>query len=127
VYYAGARGDAGAASGAVYAVRVVKQWGPTALAPDWTTWELDLTPHCSEAGQYEVDFVNTGGSGLRVQSAVLVHGGAEAPEFIRPAGRRNAYQVNITGLGVRIVLRVVVRAGRGADSYGQVSIRRAGV
>ncbi len=125
VYDTGA-GAPGGTAAAAYSFHVLKQWEPASFSGEGpATWEMDLTKVCTEAAQYEVDFVGFGGAGLRVESLKLVHDGVEAAEFVTPAARRNAYIVNITALGVPIALRAEVRTGRGRDSFGQVTIRRA--
>lgn len=108
-----------------YAYRTVKEWSPQDLSSGETIWDIDLTPYCREAGQYEIDFVRTGGrSGLKVHSLSLRHGKSEAPEFIRAAGRSNVYRLNLTAVGVSLVLRVTVSGNRNTDTYGQVMIRQ---
>lgn len=124
VFDAGGPAGAGAARAATPAYRTLKQWDTAGLPAEWTKWDLDLAPYCTEAGQYEVGFFVTGGpGGIMVQSATLVMGGVEAPEFVKPVpGRGRTYNLNLTGIEPDMKLRVVVRR-RGEASFGQIVLK----
>ena len=109
-----------------HAYQVLKDWGPRDLISGTAVWDLDLTAFCKDAGEYEIDFVSTGGRnipGPRVLT--LRHGDTDASQFVKPAGKRT-YRLTVTGLGALLRLRVALTMPDGTDSYGQVVIRRMG-
>jgi alpha-L-fucosidase len=121
----GAAGSSGTAA-AVPAYHTIKDWNTKGLPDDWVTWDIDIAPYCTEAGQYELAFFTTGGrGGLNVRSVTLVMGGVEAPEFVRQMqGRGRIYNVNITGVEADMKLRVVARRRGTDDAFGQLVLRR---
>ena len=124
VYDAGGQAGTAAMRAATPAYRTIKQWDTAGLPTEWTRWDIDLAPYCTEAGQYEVAFFTTGGSGgITVQSVTLVTAGVEAPEFVTPApGRGRTYNLNLTGIEPDMKLRVVVRR-RGDEAFGQIVLK----
>jgi hypothetical protein len=106
------------------AYRTIKQWDTSGLPTEWTRWDIDLAPYCTAAGQYEVAFFTTGGSGgITVQSVTLVTAGVEAPEFVTPTpGRGRTYHLNLSGIEPDMKLRVVVRR-RGDEAFGQIVLK----
>jgi alpha-L-fucosidase len=123
VFDAGAQSGGGAGAAAVPAFRTIKQWDAQNLTAEGTRWDIDLAPYCTDAGQYEISFFVTGGTGIAVQSVTLVIGGIEAPEFVKPvAGPGRSYNVNVTAVEPDMKLRVLARR-RGAPSFGQVVLK----
>ena len=96
-------------------------WTPDTVKAQWTTLEIDLSPHIAVAGQYEVECRKTGGSGdLEVRSAVLLLEGVETPGFATPLGRPLAWNINRTaaptGKPRSTLLKLLLRAKGGACS-----------
>ncbi len=101
--------------------RILKTWTPASFTGERTSWDLDLTPFVKAAGEYEIEFVTTGG-GLEVQSLTYLAGGVAANEYVRRDGRKNRFTINVTGLGLPLGVRAVVRPR--SRSHGQVSLLR---
>ena len=63
--------------------RQVSKWSDADIPTGGTTLELDLTPYIRMAGQYEIQFRKTSGTGqVQMESAELFLEGMEAPAFI---------------------------------------------
>lgn len=101
------------------------EWTPAAVGPEWATVDIDLTPFCSEACQYEVEFSQISGHGpLEFRSVSLVADGQEVPEFVKKAWLGARYNVTVTGVGIPLHLRAVVRMPEGSNSHGEVTVRK---
>ena len=123
VFDTGGQARAGTVLAATPAYRTIKQWNTKSLTTDWSKWDIDLAPYCTEAGQYEITFFGTGGSGINVQAVTLVFGGVEAPEFVKPVpGPGRTYNLNLTGIEPDMKLRVVARR-RGDASFGEIVLK----
>ena len=120
-YHAGGAENPGQASVEAFRDRILKTWTPASFTGERTRWDLDLTPFVKAAGEYEIEFVTTGG-GLEVQSLTYLAGGVAANEYVRRDGRKNRFTINVTGLGMPLGVRAVVRPR--ARSHGQVSLLR---
>jgi alpha-L-fucosidase len=100
-------------------------WKPGQLKADWQPVDIDITPFCKEAGQYEVTFRKTAGRGdIELQSLTLFCDNRETPEWIQRTNKPNSYVATLPGVGVPLRLRATVRSQGGSDSAGSVVIRR---
>jgi alpha-L-fucosidase len=120
-YHAGGAESPGHSIVEAFRYRILKTWTPASFTGERTSWDLDLTPFVKAAGEYEIEFVTTGG-GLEVQSLTYLAGGVAANEYVRRDGRKNRFTINVTGLGLPLGARAVVRPR--ARSHGQVSLLR---
>jgi len=121
VYHAGAQSSS--AGGPVPAYRVLRSWTAQDLPTSEAVWDLDLAPHCDEAGQYEVTLFVTGGT-IAVRSAAFSMGGVEMPQFVRRIpGNNRMFFINLPGIDTSLRLRLVVRRNQ-EPSFGQVVLRR---
>jgi len=126
VYYTAARPSVGAPNqGEASVYHKAGEWNPQLIRADWSILEIDITPYCDEATQYEVEFKKIGGRyDLEIKSVTFLHGGTESPEFVELAKRPHTFYVNITGIGVPLKLRALIRGDGGTDSYGEVLIKK---
>ncbi len=105
---------------------VIGTWTSVALGAGWTTMTFDIAPFCKDATQYAVEFKRTGGRcDLEVKSMTLLFDGRDTPEFVQRVKQANTFYVTLTGVGVPMELRAVVRGRGGTDSRGQVVIHKA--
>jgi hypothetical protein len=103
---------------------VAWEWTPKTLPSEWTEITIDLTPHCTQATQYQVSFNQTDGQkDLEIRSATLLFDGRETPEWIERMENANQFIATLPGVGVPIHLRVVIRSAEGKESSGQVIVR----
>lgn len=102
------------------------EWSARNVGSEWTTVDLDLTPHCKEACPYQVEFrAAAGGQSLEIQSLNLVYEGTLVPGFVQraPPGDVPRFFVTITALGKTLGLRAVVRAASGQkNSQGAMTV-----
>jgi alpha-L-fucosidase len=107
----------------------VAGWEEIELTGQWQTVDIDLTPIVRQPGQYEVEFLRTGGDGtLEVQRAVVEMAGTEAPRLITRLDRPLAWNINRTAQVTpdrkgRTVFRVVIRSLGPKPWQGQLRIR----
>ena len=108
------------------AVQKVWEWSRETVGSAWKTVDIDLTPVCKDACVYQVDFATAEGKPpLEIQSLTLLMDGIAMPEFTKPVKKSLRYDVTITGVGVPLGLRAVVRvSGERKDSQGTATIRK---
>jgi alpha-L-fucosidase len=108
------------------AARKVWEWSLETVGEQWKTVDIDLTPFCKDACQYQIDVNCTGGNPLEIQSLQYVFDGTVLPEFVHKAAPDVArYYLTVTGLGKPLALRAVVRGpGDKKDSRGTIAIRK---
>ncbi len=108
-----------------FQTHILRSWNPGSVKVGEDTWDLDITSRVEAAGQYELEFLSTGGENrLNIDSVSLLHGGTDSPEFVRRVGRGPQFRVSITGLGEILKLRVKVTVKDGTDTFGQVFLRQ---
>lgn len=101
-------------------------WDAATVGTGWQTWDVDLSAYVRRAGQYEVRFRQTSGTGrLEFGEAVAVLEGVETPGFATALPEAGAYAVNRTAVPAgdkgSTVLRV--RLQRVGDCAGDVVVR----
>ena len=108
-----------------FQTHILRSWDPRTVKVGEDTWDLNITELAEAAGQYELEFLSTGGANrLNVDSVSLLHGGTDSPEFVRRLGRGPQFRVSITGLGEILKLRTKLTVKDGNDTFGQVFLRQ---
>lgn len=101
---------------------VVYDWKPASFDSGRNTWDVELLPFVKAAGQYDLQFVVTGG-GVIIRSVTLVAEGVLHDEYVSRVRDRH-YRLIIPGLGTSLDLRVVITAEPGDPSFGQIVLSR---
>ena len=120
-YSAGASAISASAEPITY--RVIYNWQPASFDSGHTTWDIDLRTFVKDAGQYDIQFVVTGG-GVLVKSVTLLAEGNEHAEYVSFVRDRH-YRITIPGLGTTLDLRAVVTPEPGDPAFGQIVLSRA--
>jgi alpha-L-fucosidase len=120
-YSVGQAASGGALENITY--QVIYDWKPASFDSGHTTWDIDLTPFVKDAGQYDVQFIVTGG-GIVIKSLTLVAEGNTHDEYVTRVRDRH-YRLNIPGLGTTLDLRVVAAPDPTDPAFGQVVLSRA--
>lgn len=99
-------------------------WDQASFKKEKAVFEVDVTPVCKDATQYEICFQKTEGrKQIKITDVSFVFEGAELRHFIQPTHDPNIYNLNITGLGKTMVLRITILSMGGQDTCGDIVIR----
>jgi hypothetical protein len=106
--------------------QTIWEWSSNRVGDQWKTVDIDLTPFCTDACVYQVDFNATAGSPLEIQSLQYIFDGTVMSEFVQKAvPDTTRYYLTVTGLGESLGLRAVVRVSSAKqDSQGTATIRK---
>ncbi len=101
---------------------VIYDWKPASFDSGHTTWDISLQTFIHDAGQYEVEFVTTGG-GVLIKAVTLIAEGAAHDEYVTRV-RDRVYRITIPGLSATLDLRAVVAPEPGDPAFGQIVLTR---
>ncbi len=100
-------------------------WKPGQLKADWMTVDINITPFCKEATQYDVAFRKTGGrDDIEVKALTIFFDDRETPEWVQRAKEPNTFIATLPGVGVPLRLRAVLRGKGGSDTAGRLVIHK---
>jgi alpha-L-fucosidase len=125
-FFTGANPSARAGKTTVPIFVGVAAWKPESLNKDgsWVEVDMDITPQCRKAGEYEFIIRRTSGKHeIVVKDVVLLHNGKELPEHVEGLSTPYDYRLIITDVDAEIRLKAKISAKNGTDSEGVFMIR----
>jgi alpha-L-fucosidase len=110
-------------------VVTVGSWGPAEVGSDWQTFEVDLSEHIRDAGQYQLEFCpGPQSSKMEIQSVAFIRDGLELPDRVERLDATGSFNLNVQAIPTAetsIVLRVTARSLGESPCAGDIVLRQA--
>ncbi len=105
--------------------RKIGVWTAQDCGKGTATVEVDLAPWCDTVTPYEIRFQpQTAGTDIKIRDVSFRLEGTELQHYIQPTGDAQVYDLNLTGLGLKMELRAALEGAGATLPSGNILIRQ---